>query len=73
MLSWKIIAPRDLICSCVMIVGSKNEEALTESEKYYDSMNKYDVEFKLVEGLNHEEEFTRKNIILPLILSYLEI
>ncbi len=71
MLSWKTIIPSDLICPCVMIVGSKNEEALTEFEKYYDSMTEYNVEFNLVEGLNHEEEFTRKDIILPLILSYL--
>ncbi|MHA2251565.1 MAG: hypothetical protein ACXAD7_14470, partial [Candidatus Kariarchaeaceae archaeon] len=69
MLTWGTITPSDLLCPGVLIVGSKNENALTELEKYYDSMKKNDVEFELVEGLTHMEEFTRKDIILPILLS----
>ncbi|MDP1614990.1 MAG: alpha/beta hydrolase [Methylococcales bacterium] len=71
-LDWKSIEPKDLLCPTLWLVGSKNETALTSVEEYRTVLDVTKVRIQVVEGLNHEQEFTEIDKVVPFISSFVQ-
>jgi pimeloyl-ACP methyl ester carboxylesterase len=69
-LEWKSIEPKDLLCPTLWLVGSKNETALTSIEEYRTAVNESKVRIQIVEGLNHDQEFTEIDKVFPFIFDF---
>lgn len=72
MLDWESIEPENLYCSTLWLVGSKNDFAMNSIKEYEESLKTLDVEVQVVDGLDHLQEFTEINKVLPIMLSFMQ-
>ncbi len=72
MLDWQPIEPNDLLCPTLWLIGSENESAMASFRKYKSFLPQTKVEVEIVEGLNHQQEFSEIDIVLPRMVSFLE-
>ena len=71
MLEWATIEPGDLRCPTLWLVGSSNENALTSIKQYEDALRESMVQIQVVEGLDHEQEFSEIDKVLPAIRAFM--
>jgi pimeloyl-ACP methyl ester carboxylesterase len=72
MLEWATIEPRDLLCPTLWLVGSRNDNALTSIKEYESALKESKVQVQFVDGLNHEQEFTEIDQVLPMIRAFIQ-
>jgi pimeloyl-ACP methyl ester carboxylesterase len=71
-LEWESIEPKDLLCPTLWLAGSKNHTTLTSIEQYRTTLNESKVRVQIVEGLDHEQEFTEIDKVLPSIIAFIQ-
>ena len=71
MLEWPKVEPLDLLCPTLWLVGSKNESAMASIEEYSSDLEGSLVQVEILEGLDHEQEFTEIDRVLPVVRSFL--
>jgi len=70
MLDWKAIEPADLRCPTLWLSGSENEAAMTSIKEYAAKIKGTQVQVEIIEGLNHPQEFTEIDKVLPVMLAF---
>lgn len=71
-LGWAPVEPGDLLCPTLWLVGTRNDPALASTEEYRPVLNKTKVRVQIVEGLNHRQEFTEIDKVLPTVLAFIQ-
>jgi len=69
-LDWGAIEPADLRCPALCLVGSQNENAMAGIKEYEESFKTSNVQVHVIEGLNHLQEFTEIDKVLPVMLAF---
>lgn len=72
MLDWAPVEPGDLLCPTLWLVGTQNAAALASAEEYRPVLDKTKVQLQLVEGLDHRQEFTEVDRVLPIVLAFVQ-
>jgi pimeloyl-ACP methyl ester carboxylesterase len=70
MLEWKAVEPTDLRCPTLWLSGSKNEAAMASIKEYAAKVKGTQVQVEIVESLNHPQEFSEIDKVLPVMLSF---
>lgn len=71
MLDWHAVEPDDLLCPTLWLSGSENKDTIADMGKRSDSLSTSSVQTRIIEGLNHREEFTEVDRVLPIILAFI--
>lgn len=71
MLDWQAVEPDDLLCPTLWLSGSENKDTVADMGKRGDSLSTSFVQTHIIEGLNHRQEFTEVNRVLPVISSFI--
>jgi hypothetical protein len=71
MLDWGAITPTDLCCPALWLIGSENDRALESLKEYDQELPRSKVQIRIMEGLNHEQEFKNIEQVLPVILEFI--
>lgn len=67
LLGWPPVEPRDLRCPTLWLVGSKNEVGALDSLAEHPDVAQWGVFAQLLDGLNHEQELTASDKVLPVL------
>ena len=70
MLDWPTLSPVELLCPTLWLVGSKNEGAMASIKEYSADLEKSPVQVHIVDGLDHEHEFTEIDQVFPVMSSF---
>ena len=70
MLDWGLVAPTDLRCPTLWLIGSENEKAVESFKEYEKEIPGSNVQVRIIKGLNHEQEFNNIEQVLPIILDF---
>lgn len=71
MVTWPDVAPSDLRCPTLLVVGS---ESIAYQERIADQLDRIKaagVQVQLFDGLTHMDEFTQIDLVLPIVQSFL--
>ncbi|MGH9760227.1 MAG: hypothetical protein ACREDR_47150, partial [Blastocatellia bacterium] len=71
MSAWRPIEPEDLLCPALVYCGSQNEQAMTALQEREQSMRDCGVEFQILEGLDHMEEFRSIETVYEPVVSFI--
>jgi pimeloyl-ACP methyl ester carboxylesterase len=69
-LDWGFIGPKDIRCPALYLVGSKNELAMASIKEHKESLIKPNIQIRIIEGLNHYQEFTEIDKVFPTMLAF---
>jgi pimeloyl-ACP methyl ester carboxylesterase len=72
MLTWATVSPSDLLCPTLWLIGSENDKALDTLREYENEIPDSSIRVRIIEGLNHGEEFESIDKILPTILPFIK-
>jgi pimeloyl-ACP methyl ester carboxylesterase len=72
MLTWGTVRPSDLLCPALWVMGSENDKALDTLRDYENEIPDSNIQVRIVENLNHGEEFESIDQVLPIILSFIK-
>jgi len=70
MLDWPDNAPGELRCPTLWLVGSNNPFAKASVETHRAALVESMVQVQIINGLNHEQEFTEIDAVLPAMLTF---
>ncbi len=70
MLEWGSILPGDVLCPTLWLAGSRNEAAMEGIREYEPMLKGSKVQVQIVEGLDHMQELTEVDKVLPVMLSF---
>jgi pimeloyl-ACP methyl ester carboxylesterase len=70
MLEWGSIEPGDVRCPTLWLAGSRNDLAMAGIREYEATLKESNVQVKVIEGLDHEQEFTDIDRVLPVMLAF---
>lgn len=71
MVSWPDVAPQDLRCPTLLLVGSESETYQTFIVEEMDAIKAAGVQVQVFDGLTHLEEFSEIEIVLPVVREFL--
>jgi pimeloyl-ACP methyl ester carboxylesterase len=71
MLDWETVTPADLRCPTLWLIGSNNEKAVESFKEFEKEISGSNVQVRLLEGLNHAQEFSEIDQVLPVILTFI--
>ena len=69
-LDWASIKPGDLLCPALWLIGSRNEAAMASLREYEEALQQSKVRVHVAEGLDHAQEFTEIERVLPTMLAF---
>ena len=69
-LDWPRVEPSDLTCPTLWLVGSANENAMPSVDEYRGHLATTNVTLETVVGLNHAQEFTEIDRVLPPLVMF---
>lgn len=72
MLDWPSVGPIDMLCPTLWLVGSKNEGAMASIKEYAEDIEGLPVQVEVIDGLDHEQEFTQIERVFPVMHSFSE-
>lgn len=67
MRNWPVIDPGDIRGSAQLVVGTKNENVMNWLEAHRGELERADVELQIIDGLTHNQEFTKIDRVFPTI------
>jgi pimeloyl-ACP methyl ester carboxylesterase len=70
-LDWEVIKPADLLCPAMWLIGSENESAMDSARKYKSMLGDSQVQLRVLDGLDHQQEFDAVSTVLPVMLEFL--
>jgi len=68
-LEWPSVVPGDLRSPTLWLIGSENRGAMASLGEYQESLPG-SVQVRVIEGLNHRQEFTEIDKVLPILLEF---
>jgi hypothetical protein len=68
---WPDVDPGDVNCPAMLLVGTKNKPTLAWLETNRSVLDRAGVRTKIVEGLTHDQEFTKIDRVFPAVSSFL--
>jgi len=72
-LEWGRIEPGDIRCPTLLLAGSDNDAAMAGIAEYGALLEGSSVQVKVVEGLDHIQELTSIDKVLPLMLEFIKV
>ena len=72
MLDWGTVAPADIRCPTLWLIGSENDKALESFKEYEQELPGSNVQVRMLEGMNHVQEFENIEQVLPIILDFVK-
>jgi pimeloyl-ACP methyl ester carboxylesterase len=69
-LDWRSVQPGEVRCPTLWLIGSRNDPSMTGAREYKEKLKDSKVQVQVVEGLNHDQEFTKIDKVLPVMLSF---
>ena len=70
MLDWGTVTPADLHCPTLWLIGSENDKAMESLKDYEGQIHGSQIQVRIIEGMNHEQEFGNIEQVLPVILDF---
>ena len=70
MLDWGTVTPADLHCPTLWLIGSENDKAMESLKDYEGQIHGSQIQVRIIEGMNHEQEFDNIEQVLPVILDF---
>jgi pimeloyl-ACP methyl ester carboxylesterase len=71
MLDWGVVAPADLRCPTLWVIGSENTNAMEAYRHYEASLEGSQVQVCVLPGLTHVQEWGEIEQVMPVLLSFL--
>ena len=71
MLDYGAVEPAGIPCPTLWVVGTENKDAMASVTEYRGGLDGTEVSVKLLEGLNHLQEFERVEVSLPVVEGFL--
>jgi pimeloyl-ACP methyl ester carboxylesterase len=71
MLDWGTVTPADLHCPTLWLIGSENDKAMESLKDYKGQIDGSQIQVRIIEGMNHEQEFENVEQVLPVILNFI--
>ena len=71
MLDWGTVAPADLPCPTLWLIGSENQGAMENYRKYETEIPGSKMVVRVIEGMTHEQEFNNIQQVLPILLDFI--
>jgi pimeloyl-ACP methyl ester carboxylesterase len=72
MLDWGKVAPADLLCPALWLIGSENKNAMDSFRECQEDLPVSKVQVRIFEGMTHAQEFESIDQILPAILNFIK-
>lgn len=70
MLDWGAVEPSDLPCPTLWLVGSENESTMADVQGRKDRLPTTAVQVAIINGLNHSDELTEIDRVLPVMVAF---
>jgi hypothetical protein len=70
MRDWPCIDPGDMGCPTMLLVGTKNKSALKWTEANREVLDKATIHTEIIEGLSHQQEFSKIDQVFPVVHSF---
>ncbi len=70
MLDWGTVTPAEFRCPTLWLIGSENDKALESFREYEEELPESNVQVRMLEGMNHAQEFENIDQVLPVILDF---
>lgn len=70
LLEWGSIEPGDVRCPTLWLAGSRNDLTMAGIREYEAMLKESKVQVQVVEGLDHGQEFTEIDRVLPVMLAF---
>ncbi len=70
--AWQPVKPQDIRCPALVVAGSDNEEAIEDLKVYGKDMEAVGIQYAIIEGLDHFQEFSEMRSVLPIYLKFLQ-
>lgn len=72
MRTWPAVEPEAVHCPVLLLVGTRNKDTLTWVESHRPTLDRAKVRVEIVEGLNHNQEFSEVEKVLPVVRPFFE-
>ena len=69
-LEWPVILPKDIHCPALLLIGSKNADAIAGLKKYQIDLPGSLIKSHIIDGLTHKQEFSEIDKVLPILLEF---
>lgn len=70
MLDWPDNLPPDVPCPTLWVVGSNNPFAMASIDEHRAALANSRVRVQIIDGLNHEQEFSEIDVVLPILRTF---
>ncbi len=70
MLDWGLNEPDDLRCPALWLSGSENEATIASMKAYGETAVLPKIQIKIIDGLNHVQEFEEIDHVFPIMLDF---
>jgi pimeloyl-ACP methyl ester carboxylesterase len=71
MRDWPRVEPADLKCPTMLLVGTKNKNVMNYVQSERSNLDSNGVQVEVVNGLNHQQEFTQVDRVFPPVSAFL--
>jgi hypothetical protein len=71
MRGWSSVDPDGMRCPTLLLVGTKNRNVMNYVKENRPELEASGVQLEIIDGLNHQQEFSRMNIVYPLVSRFL--
>jgi pimeloyl-ACP methyl ester carboxylesterase len=72
MREWPSIAPGDIRCPTLLVVGTKNRNVMNWVRSNREALDSAGVQVEVIEGLSHQQEFSQIEQVYPLVSVFLK-
>lgn len=72
MRDWPSIAPADIRCPTLLLVGTKNKRVMNWVRLNREALDSAKVHIEVIEGLTHQQEFSQIDQVYPVVSSFLK-
>ncbi len=70
MFNWPVVEPGTIHCSTMLLIGTANEPVMAWLDANRQALEAEDVQLALVDGLDHFQEFTEVDKVLPVVSTF---
>jgi pimeloyl-ACP methyl ester carboxylesterase len=73
MKKWPKVEYQDIKCPALLLFGDKNKMMMNWFNQNLDIQNAGNIDVKIIEGINHQQEFSQTDKVFPIINSFLKL
>ena len=71
LLEWGSVSPNDLLCPTLWLYGTENQNCVGSLETYSAELVNSKVQVDVLDGLNHQQEFSEIDQVIPHVSNFL--